>query len=156
MLVVDSTDKPRPYVIHRFESSRRNSDTSSLPTLTPLISNDITKWSGNDALFALAVFLIEMCYGMRIEDLANSEEKTNGVANPWTTFLTATRLSREINNQLGLWYAKAVCACLSQSDVKLNEFGRPRDPMEFAKFVLKDIIRPLEDAANIFETANPT
>ncbi|KAJ9650779.1 hypothetical protein H2198_009934, partial [Neophaeococcomyces mojaviensis] len=147
LLVVDPSDKIRPYVTHRFESSRRNSEAPSLSPLTPLTPNRITKWTGNDALFALAVSLIEICHGETIENLAEEDEKHNGEVK---TFLTALRLSCGINNRVGMRYAQAVHACL-HSKVKVDATGRAVDLAEFAKCVFKDIIMPLKDLASVFE-----
>lgn len=89
-----------------------------------------------------------MCFGQRIEDLANEEEKPHA----HTTMFTALRLEKEIGNHLGTWYQDAVHGCLHcVSKIETDKMGKPIDSIAFARYVLSEVIRPLEDAANIFE-----
>lgn len=147
LLVIDHPNKPLPYVSHHFQSSRRNSHSS---TLTPRRSNEITNWARNLPLFALAVFLLEICYYRSIEDLAQDiEMNEKGEPYALTSFLTATRLSHNVQNELGLKYAQAVKACLNL-DCEMDESGRVTDKVQFAKSMMRYIIQPLEAVADSF------
>lgn len=147
LLVMDTPDKPVPYVSHRFESSRHLRRTS---TLNPTVSYRIAGWVKNASLFALGVFLLEVCYNRSIEDLANPDEKnTDGEPLPHTTLLTAMRLSNSVQDEMGLNYAQAVNACLHTPE-DLGGRGNANDPSLFAKSMLKHIIDPLTTVADSF------
>ena len=72
-LVMDPPNQPLPYLSHRFESARRDSLLSS--TLCPTTVDQVGEWVSNTSLFALGVFLLEMCFDSPIEDLATAKEK---------------------------------------------------------------------------------
>jgi hypothetical protein len=85
-LVIDDSGKPLPYVSHRFETSRRKLLRSS--TLSPATVDQVGEWVNNTSLFALGVFLLEMCFNEPIEDLATAKEKDkNGDASDYTPIL---------------------------------------------------------------------
>jgi hypothetical protein len=148
LLVMDAPNKPLPYISHRFQSSRRNSKSS---TLTPTIPNEMADWIRNASLFALGVFLLEVCYNRAIEDLAIDEEKNErGEPSAYTPILTAMRLSNVVQEELGLRYAQAVNACLHLRDVEMDSQGQPRDYSQFAKSMMRNIIEPLDTVADSF------
>jgi hypothetical protein len=148
ILVMDTRNKPLPYLSHRFESSRRDSMQS---TLSPTTINQVSDWVKNPSLFALGIFLLEMCYDRPIEDLATSKEKNgNGEASDHTPFLTAMRLSKLAQDELGVCYAQAIKACLECPEIDLDTDGRPVNFPAFAAMIMRDIIRPLEKVAKVY------
>lgn len=148
LLVTDSTNDPLPYVTHSFQSQRQS--TQKTTTLDPEATNHIGDWIRSASLFALGVFLLEMCYGRSIEDLAVDDEKNKGAH---TQFLTATRLAINVHDQMGQHYSQAVNACINQSGVDVDADGNPKDPSQFAKSILNDIIEPLKTCTDrIFPT----
>ena len=158
LLVMDPPNIFHPYVTHHFQShSRRNSQDSNELTLTPSRRERLTLWVRNEALFTLGIVLIEICYNKSIEELAdNAEKDENRKPHPQTAFLTAMRLSNEIQEQFGIRYASAVRGCLH-----CNFGGDQNDPdlgsEQFQTSVWQNIIKPLEDVAEIFpNTARTT
>jgi hypothetical protein len=148
VLVTDTTAKPLPYLCHRFESSRRD---SKLSTLSPATRDQVSDWVNNTSLFALGVFLLEMCYDCPIEDLATSQEKNeNGEASDYTPILTAMRLSKLAQDELGVCYAQAIKACLEFPKIDMDTNGKPADLSRFATIIMRDIISPLEKVAELF------
>lgn len=142
LIVTDTPHNSLPYVSHRFQSSRRASQSS---TLDPEATNHIADWIRNASLFALGVFLLEMCYNRSIEDLAVAEEKTErGEPTSHTQFLTATRLARVVQDEMGLLYSQAVNACLYPPEVEMDVNGDPKNPDQFARSILRNIIEPLK------------
>jgi hypothetical protein len=145
LLVMEASNTPSPYISHHFQSSRRNSKSS---TLSRTASSDLSGWVRNASLFALGIFMLEVCYNRGIEELATDKEKNeNGEASSFTPMLTAIRLSHIVKEELGLNYAQAVNACLHPHDSDTDETG---DPSHFAKSVMKNIINPLETVAESF------
>lgn len=150
LLVVDSSEEPRPYIIHRFESSRRNSNSSS-SSLSPAQCNSSSIFVESDTLFALAVFLIEMCYGKRIEDLAARTDKdSNGEISGNTSFLTACRLAKQIEDEMGRHYAQAVKGCLHWSAHSLSNDSNATKADNFNHHLLQKIVQPLEELSKVF------
>lgn len=150
-LVMDPPNQPLPYLSHRFESARRDSLLSS--TLCPTTVDQVGEWVSNTSLFALGVFLLEMCFDSPIEDLATAKEKDkNGDASDYTPILTAKRLSKLAQDQLGICYAQAVNACLNFPNLDMDADGKPVDFPKFATIVMKDIISPLRTVAGIYGT----
>jgi hypothetical protein len=153
LLVTDAPNNPLPYVTHRFQSSRRMSQSqssrrlSNASTLDPEATNHIADWIKNASLFALGVFLLEMVHNRTIEDLATAEEKK---AEQHTQFLTAMRLAKGVQDELGLYYSQAVNACLNPSEIDMDSDGNPKDSSQFAKSILKNIIEPLKTCADQF------
>lgn len=148
LLVMDTPDNPRPYLSHRFESARRDSQCC---TLTPTKSHDILEWISNVSLFDLGVFLIEVCYGRSIEDLAISTEKNeNGEPFAGTALLTAMRLSKSVSGMLGMQYAQAVSACLHPPEVDPMKDDGAVGSMQFARSVMRNIIDPLTAVSQFF------
>ena len=147
LLVMDDKNKPSPYISHAFQSGRRDSHPSTL-TPTPTISNQVMNFIKNASLFALGVFLLEVCHNRSIEDLAAVDEKDE-TGKPWafTPFLTANRLSKTVKDEMGLQYAHAVDACLNFPCIEMNAEGKPKDPSGFARSIMKDIIEPLKIVA---------
>jgi hypothetical protein len=147
-LVMDAPNDPLPYLSHRFESARRD---SLLPTLNPTTRDQVGEWVGNTSLFALGVFLLEMCFNSPIEDLASAREKDrNGDASDYTPILTAKRLPMLAQDQLGICYAQAVNACLNFPNLDTDADGKPVNFPEFAKIVMRDIISPLKTVAGVY------
>ena len=102
-------------------------------------------------MFSLGVFLLEVCYNQSIEDLATKDEKDGiGEASTYTPLLTAMRLSKIVQDELGLRYAEAVRACLDFPGVDLDLAGKPKDPDGFAQSMMKGIVDPLKIAADTF------
>lgn len=148
-LVMDAPNKPLPYLSHRFESSRRDSLLSS--TLSPTTIDQVGDWVGNTSLFALGVFLLEMCFDCPIEDLATVKEKNeHGETFEHTPILTARRLAKLAQDQLGIRYAQAVNACLNFPHFDMDADGKPADFAEFATIVMRDIITPLKTVAGSY------
>jgi hypothetical protein len=150
LLVTDTTTKPLPYLSHRFESSRRD---SMLSTLSPTTRDQVGEWVNNTSLFALGVFLLEMCYNRPIEDLAASNEKDgNGETSDYTPILTAMRLSKLAQEEMGVCYAQAIKACLEfpKIDMSTDTDGKPANFSKFATIIMRDIIGPLEKVAEGF------
>ena len=148
LLVTDAPNRRLPYVSHRFEPARRDSKAS---TLVPGTSNSLAAWIRNPSIFSLGVFLIEVCFNQSIEDLATTDEKDGvGEASAYTPLLTAMRLSKRVQDELGLRYAQAVKACLDFPSVNLDHAGRPTDPDRFAQSMMKDVVGPLKTAADAF------
>jgi hypothetical protein len=148
LLVMDTPNRPLPYLSHRFESSHRDSTQS---TLSPTTIDQVSDWVKNTSLFALGIFLLEMCYDRPIEELANVKEKNeNGEASDHTPFLTAMRLSKLAQDELGVCYAQAIKACLECPNIDLDTDGRPVNFPKFATMIMRDIIRPLEKVAQVY------
>jgi hypothetical protein len=153
LLVTDAPNGPLPYVTHRFQSSRRMSQSqssrrpSNASTLDPEATNHIADWIKNASLFALGVFLLEMCHKHTIEDLATAEENK---AAQHTQFLTAMRLAKGVQDELGLYYSQAVNACFNPPEIDMDSNGNPKDSSQFAKSILKNIIEPLKTCADQF------
>lgn len=148
MFVQDSPDNRSTYVRHRFQSMRRLSTSS---TMAPETSNDIAAWVSHASLFALGVFLLEVCHNSSIEDLAVEEEKFQGKPTPTTPFLTALRLSKTVHEYLGCHYSAAVRACLQLPNVDIDASGKPKDPQQFAKHIYRNIIEPLRTLEDTFK-----
>ena len=149
-LVMDNLNKPLPYLSHRFESSRRR-DSLLSSTLSPITIDQVSDWVSNTSLFALGVFLLEMCFNSSIEDLATAKEKDrDGNAFEHTPILTAKRLSILAQDELGICYAQAVNACLNFPKIDMDVDGKPSNFSEFATIVMREIISPLKTAADIF------
>ena len=118
-LVMDAPNNPLPYLIHRFKSSRETSQLSS--TLPRTTIDQADDWVSNMSLFALGIFLLEMCFDCSIEDLATAREKDrNGDACDYTPFLTANRLSKLVQDQMGIYYAQAVNSCLNFPNLEMD------------------------------------
>lgn len=148
LLVMDDANKPLPYLSHVFHSARRSSQSS---TLTPATSNQVVDWVKNATLFALGVFLLEVCYNRSIEDLASVKEKSQK-GEPWsyTPVLTAMRISKVVSDEMGMDYAQAVDACLNFPSMNADAGGKPQGSLEFAKKIMRDIIEPLKRAADYY------
>lgn len=149
LLVMDPTNKPKPYISHRFQSSRQN---TQLSTLAPTILNQLAPWIMNPSLVALGVFLVEVCYNKPIEDLATVAEKNEqGKVAAHTPLLTAMRLSKVVQEELGVHYAQAVKACFRQlSEHEVDAEGKPKDSNRYARSVIREIIEPLKDVVDRF------
>jgi hypothetical protein len=150
VLVMDKSTGPLPYLCHRFESSRRD---SKLSTLSPTTRDQVGEWVNNTSLFALGVFLLEMCYDQPIEELATSKEKNeNGETSDYTPILTAMRLSMLAQEELGVCYAQAIKACLESPaiDMDTDTDGKPTNFHKFATIIMRDIISPLEKVAEFY------
>jgi len=149
LLVMDAPNNPLPYLVHRFKSSRETSQLSSEGPQTTIYQAD--DWISNMSLFALGIFLLEMCFDCSIEDLATAREKDqNGDARDYTPFLTANRLSKLVQDQMGLYYAQAVNSCLNFPILDMDTDGKPASFPEFATIVMRDVISPLKAAADVF------
>ena len=143
LLVTDSQNNALPYVIHRFQSSRNTLQRST--TLDPEATNHIGAWIRSASLFALGVFLLEMGFSRSIEALAEPDEKGDeGRPTTHTQFLTAHRLANIVQDEMGLHYSQAVNACINHPEVDVDAEGNPKDPSEFAKRILNNIIKPLK------------
>lgn len=149
-LVTDAPNKPlSPYLSHRFESARRDSLIAS--TLSPTTVDQVGEWVSNSSLFALGVFLLEMCFNSPIEALATAKEKDkNGDASDYTPILTAKRLSKLAQDEMGICYAQAVNACLNFPNLDMDADGKPANFPEFATIVMRDIISPLKTVAGVY------
>lgn len=149
-LVMDAPNKPLlPYLSHRFESARRDSLLSS--TLSPTTVDQVGEWVSNTSLFALGVFLLEMCFNSPIEALATAKEKDkNGDVSDYTPILTAKRLSKLAQDEMGICYAQAVNACLNFPNLDMDADGKPANFPEFATIVMRDIISPLKTVAGVY------
>lgn len=147
LLVKDNSERPKAYVTHLFEPSQLDGEAAPSPTLAPLtVNNLLTTWTRNSVLFALGIFLIEMCYNKVITQLSEAEDMSAGEAAP---IFTALRLGKEVHNQLGLRYAEAVKACLkgpTQSDTGEDAISHN----DFAIYVHTNIVQPLQEAASFF------
>lgn len=145
-LVMDAPNKPLlPYLSHRFESARRDSLLSS--TLSPTTVDQVGEWVSNTSLFALGVFLLEMCFNSPIEALATAKEKDkNGDVSDYTPILTA-KLAQD---EMGICYAQAVNACLNFPNLDMDADGKPANFPEFATIVMRDIISPLKTVAGVY------
>jgi len=146
LLVIDPPNKPHPYVSHCFQSKRRISNGSSL---IPSASNEIMDWTPNVPLFALARFLLELCYESSIEDLAQANELNSGRPHEGTPLLTVMRLARQVDGELGPKYARVVKACLNPP-FEMDGAGRAKDTSEFAQSMMRNVIEPLEAIVNSF------
>jgi hypothetical protein len=148
LLVMDTPNKPLPYLSHRFESSHWGSTQS---TLSPTTIDQVSDWVMNTSLFALGIFLLEMCYDQPIEDLATRKEKNeNGEASDHTPFLTAMRLSKLAQEELGVGYAQAIRSCLEFPKIDMDLNGKPADFPKFATIIMRDIISPLMKVAEFY------
>ncbi|SMR52358.1 unnamed protein product [Zymoseptoria tritici ST99CH_1A5] len=148
LLVTDAPNSLLPYVSHRFESAGRSSTSSTLVPTTP---DSVEAWIRNPTMFSLGVLLLEVCYNRSIESLAANDEKNDfGKAWTYTPFLTAMRLSKTVQNELGLRYAQAVRACLDFPGVEPNLTGMPKESTSFASSMMKDIVDPLKVAVETF------
>jgi hypothetical protein len=76
LIVMDTPNKPLPYLSHRFESSRIDSMfPTPMSTLSPPTIDQVGDWVNNTSIFSLGIFLLEMCHNCPIEDLATKQEK---------------------------------------------------------------------------------
>jgi hypothetical protein len=152
LIVMDTPNKPLPYLSHRFESSRIDSMfPTPMSTLSPPTIDQVGDWVNNTSIFSLGIFLLEMCHNCPIEDLATKQEKNeNGKSFDYTPILTAIRLSKLAQNRLGAYYAQAIKACLDFPTIDMDIDGRPVNFSKFATFIMKSIIGPLEKAAGSY------
>ena len=151
LLVFDGMGMPCVYLTHRFEAARSDPLLSS--TLSPTTVDQVGEWVSNTSLFALGVVLLEMCFNSSIEGLATAKEKDkDGNATEYTPILTAKRLSKLAQDQLGICYAQAVNACLNFPNLDMDANGKPLDFSKFATIVMQDIISPLKTVAGIYST----
>lgn len=148
LLVLDASNRPLPYISHRFKSCRKSATSDSSLTSK---ANPSETWINNISMFALCVFLIEVCHNRPIEDLATNDEKQeNGSPGPWTPLLTVMRLSKLVQDELGIQYARAVNACLELARGEVDGNGKPKDTAQFAKLLMRDIINPLKATSETF------
>ena len=152
LLVEDVNYERRPYVSHRFPSAQRRDSFSSMTLDPPESPSHIADWVRDASLFALAVFLLEMCYNQSIEDMANDTEKdAGGKPHPLTPFLTASRKAKGVSEIMGTRYAQAVDACLRPPDVEMDAAGKPKDSSQLSRSIYTNIIWPLKASMKIFE-----
>lgn len=149
LLLMDDANKPSPYLSHAFRSARRNSQSS---TLAPAISDRMEEWVKDATLFALGVFLLEMCHHRSIEDLASPKERPPSGEAPWscTPFLTANRLAKTVQDEMGMDYAQAVKACLNLECTDTGLAAKLKGSSDFAKKMVNEIIEPLKKAADYY------
>lgn len=125
----------RPHAAHRASTSS---------TFEPSASDSVQSWVRSPSLFRLGICLLEVGYNRAIKNLAQVDEKDD-TGEPWTytPFLTAMRLSKTVQNELGLRYAQAVRSCLEAPNAEA-------DDLDASRMVLEEIVQPLQDAADGF------
>lgn len=158
LLVIDPPNIPQPYVTHNFQSSSRRNSREDLDelTLTPSRRERLTSWVPNEALFNLGVVLIEICYNKSIEELADANEKDEkGEPHSQTAFLTAMRLSKEVQDEFGIGYASAVRGCL-RCNFSSGQSEPDLGSEQFRTGFWQHIIKPLQDVADIWGKSAPS
>ncbi|KAF2492766.1 hypothetical protein BU16DRAFT_592578 [Lophium mytilinum] len=129
---------PAPFVSRQFSTPQGTRDDAL--RCTNVARNKLVR---NPWLFALGVLLIELCYGMSIEDLGTSEDggSEGGVAS--SEFFTALRIAQDdgIYTEAGERYGDAVRRCIHcDFDQRVTNL----DAEEFRQAVYDRVIASLE------------
>jgi hypothetical protein len=97
----------------------------------------------NEWVYALGVFLIELCLGKSISQLQEPNDEIPGGMLPFLTeFRTASRLIEAVEDQAGLRYGAAVRRCIR---CDFDERVYSLDDEGFCKAVYKGVVACLED-----------
>jgi hypothetical protein len=97
----------------------------------------------NEWVYALGVFLIELCLGKSILQLKEPDDEIPGGMLPFLTeFRTASRLIEVVEDQAGLRYGAAVRRCVR---CDFDERVYSLDDEGFCKAVYKGVVACLED-----------
>jgi hypothetical protein len=97
----------------------------------------------NEWVYALGVFLIELCLGKSISQLKEPDDEIPGGMLPFLTeFRTASRLIEVVEDQAGLRYGAAVRRCIR---CDFDERVYSLDDEGFCKAVYKGVVACLED-----------
>jgi hypothetical protein len=97
----------------------------------------------NEWVYALGVFLIELCLGESMSQLKRPDDEIPGGMLPFLTeFRTASRLIEVVEDQAGLRYGAAVRRCIR---CDFDERVYSLDDEGFCKAVYKGVVACLED-----------
>lgn len=97
----------------------------------------------NEWVYALGIFLIELCLGKSISQLREPDDEIPGGKLPFLTeFRTASRLIDAVEDQSGVRYGAAVRRCI-RCDFDEKVFSL--DDESFCKAVYKGVVACLED-----------
>lgn len=97
----------------------------------------------NEWVYALGIFLIELCLGRSISQLREPDDEIPGGKLPFLTeFRTASRLIEAVEDQAGVRYGAAVRRCI-RCDFDERVFSL--DDESFCKAVYKGVVACLED-----------
>ena len=137
----------RPYISWRI-SNGRDPEAAS-PTSPSKVQ--LARFVRNETLFTLGVVLIEIAYNKPIEDLAEPIDLagTPGMA----PYMTAMRLHKQIQGEMGPRYQRAVAGCLfcdfgaASVDVDLKD-------VEIQRKFLEHVVVPLEESMDFFSSTS--
>ena len=144
-LCKDYTDKKKQHVLvsKRFPANKYNDSTRAAQLFLGL--------PRNKTLFALGIFLIELCLGEAFESLRSLEDPldTNGHANILTDLSAADRLTKNIYEEVGDRYGDVVRRCIH---CDFNQRSVNLEDDDFRQAVCEGVIMPLQ--ANTQELRN--
>lgn len=144
-LVANSTNDMRPYVTHHFQSMRRErggpigSELSLTPSQREQIDDFIDVYVPNKGLFNLGIMLIELCHGQPIQRLAERKDRGSVV-------LTALRLAKHLEGQVGGTYEAVVRSCLFCNFGGAGSRAELTDE-QFQEGIYDHIVQPLRKVA---------
>ena len=144
-LVFAQGNGPKPFK-HVF-ISKRFENQSSLPTSMDSVANiEAMPYVRNPTIFALGIFLIELCFGQSIEALRKDTDPlpSDGRPNGLTRFSIATRLidDEEISAELGPRYETAVRRCIF---CEFSQHGRTLEEKGFQRAFYEEVVELLEE-----------
>ena len=101
-----------------------------------------------DALFALGLILLELCFGRTMQELREPQDIVDKDESS-TRFKTASRLYRDVDDEMGGTYGDVVRRCLFQP-FDFREMSL--ELQEVQQKVLDDVVVPLKGELKNFET----
>ena len=140
----DAIQSPvRPYISRRISTGKDSKAASTSP-----FQIQLAQFVPNETLFTLGIVLIEIAYNKPIEDLAEPIDGTPDVA----PYMTAMRLRKQIQGEMGPRYQRAVTGCLvcdfgvANVDVDLKD-------VEIQRKFLELVVVPLEESMDFFSSS---
>ncbi|KAH7380245.1 hypothetical protein DE146DRAFT_289547 [Phaeosphaeria sp. MPI-PUGE-AT-0046c] len=134
-----STIYQHPFIYRKFSSAVASTGPVSQPQVRRVIRNQ--------TLFTLGVLLIELLYGVSIEELQTSHD-LSCEGTPGAVWCTAERLvDEEIALEAGQLYSDAVRRCIR---CDFNRQNMSLDDQEFQQAVYEGVVAPLEKTLQHF------
>lgn len=128
-----------PFIYRKFSSAVTSTGPASQPQIRRVIRNQ--------TLFTLGVLLIELLYGVSIEELQTSHDLACE-GTPGAVWCTAERLvDEEIALEAGQLYSDAVRRCIR---CDFNKQNMSLDDQEFLEAVYEGVVAPLEKTLQHF------
>ena len=103
----------------------------------------------NECIFALGIFLIELCLGRPITELKEPQDEIpGGMLQFLVEFRTATRLVNVVYDEAGKRYGDVVRRCI-YCDFDQREYDL--DNNEFCQAVYEGVVAPLEEDVKLID-----